>query len=299
MSDMQSLLARRCRLFIALAIDVVHPSGGPPRAVDGWVSTGGALVAEDRAEQRASGAAVVKQALISGLAPDAPDHRNSGFRATIKRLALPADARILEVGGLSGDHTTTHLLDVFDSQIDVIEIDTERASSLQLKYDSDPSTKSRVRLHNLDARDFSSRIKYDLLVLDMPTGMINVGYTEILPHLATILATGAKIIIYTIYDHAAAYEVDNPPRDGEQQKAFMLSFFGAAELTLERVGVRMQPEGYAALALVDRWMLKGQRRGHGWVCLEKLPSSLGPPSRVDVDGGVSTPRRDAPSWARP
>jgi predicted O-methyltransferase YrrM len=228
-------------------------------------------VAVNRVGTTTSDASGAKSTVISGLAPDVPDHRSSGFRAAIRHITLPSGARILEVGGLSGDHTTIHLLDVFDNPIDIVEIDEERASNLQSKYDNDPTTKDRIRLYNSDAMDFTSIHTYDLLIIDMPTGSIDFGYEEILPNISRYLSVGGTAIVYTIYDHAAAYDVDDPPGNGDQPKAFMLSFFGAPTLTVERVDERLRPTGFAAIGLVDRWMLKGHRKGHGWVCLEKLP----------------------------
>src|SRR5262245_24006162 len=109
---------------------------------------------------------------IEGLAPAVDDHRNSGFRAILKHVRFGPGARILEIGGGTGQYTTVHLLDMFDVPIDIVEVDKDRAVALEAKVGEDPVSRGRVHIHNVDARKFDAAHKYDLVAIDLPTGWI-------------------------------------------------------------------------------------------------------------------------------
>jgi phospholipid N-methyltransferase len=206
---------------------------------------------------------------LEGLAPTVADSRSSGIRAILKHVSLPAAAHILEIGGGQGRYTTPQLLDLFDQPIDIVEIDKERAAALQAKFDSDPNSRGRVQLHHADARDFKASHRYELIVVDLPTSSIGLEYEEILPRLDDLITEQGKVILYTVYDVAAVYDVPNPPRDREGQERFMLSYFGTTNLTLAAVQRALWPRGYACLGLVDRWMLRTGPSGYGLVYVEK------------------------------
>jgi len=209
---------------------------------------------------------------IEGLGPQLQGSHNSAFRTLLKLLKYPEKPRILEVGGATGEHTTTHLLDCFSSEIDILEIDKERAEALQIKFDKDPRSLGRVHLHNMDALNFESSELFDILVLDLPTGMIPEQFTQFLPKMDRLVRSGGRVFLYLIYDFEAAYNVESLPSTRPQEmEEFMRSYFGSNKLTLDLVQRVMWPKGYAALALLDRWNLNGLRKGIGELCVEKLP----------------------------
>jgi cyclopropane fatty-acyl-phospholipid synthase-like methyltransferase len=210
----------------------------------------------------------IERKTIGGLAPEIEDDRSSGFRAVIKRLAPPKS--ILEIGCLDGAWTTIHLLDVFpDVTIDIVEVDKKRADAAA----ANPLWQGRVRVQNLDARDFHPRTKFDLIIIDLQYGAIGFAYEVLLPYLAQFLSERGGVFLYTLYDIDAAYEGIEPSESRGELEAFMLRYFGSTVLDLQTMQRRMIKHGFAALALVDRQMLKGWRKGHGFAYLEKLPTS--------------------------
>jgi len=152
-------------------------------------------------------------------------------------------------------------------------MDTERAELATASFHADPRSQGRVHVHHMDANDFQSRNRFDLLVIDPQTGAIELGYEALLPRLSRLLSKRGGAILYTIYDLAAAYEGPNPPNGREEQEAFMLRYFGATALSLESLQKRMAREGFAALALTDRQMSQGGRAGHGWAYLQRPPTT--------------------------
>lgn len=206
--------------------------------------------------------------LIIGLAPDVADHRNSGFRAILKHFDPAAIRRTLEVGCFTGARTTVHLVDLLDTPVDIVEIDEGRARSVQEKFRRLEKYPGQVTVHNADVRAYHTTNKYDLIVLDLPTGMIQMAYLDLLDRLKPFANSGCKYILYTLYDCNAVFSAEKPPGNRRSQEQFMLDYFGSTELSFEKVADTMRPKGFHALGLVDNWMMTGDR-GYGHVVLER------------------------------
>jgi len=212
-----------------------------------------------------------RERAFTGLAPPTPVPTVLGFRALMHNLTLPPGAKAVEVGGHTGDHTTIHILEVAKVPVDILEIDKERAEALQRKFNQDSRFAGQVHVHATDARLFQTPNKYELAILDLPTGVIPVQFEDIFPKVEHLIATQGTVILYVIYDIEAAYDVPDPPGHRTEQERFMRSYFGSTRIDVEAANKVMWPKGYTVLGLVDRWMLGGNRKGHGWLCLERLP----------------------------
>jgi hypothetical protein len=212
---------------------------------------------------------------LLGLVPEVEDHRNSGFRAIVKTLALPPQAKVVDVGagGFGGTTTTIHLLDCLAVPVEAVETNGEKARQLG------DLLGERVHIHNIDIRAFDRPWRFDLVVLDLDTNLLPVQYREILPLIHNKLSDGGHVICSVIYDCDAAYGGEAPllnPAGRPRYEAFAREYFGMSKLTLKIAQQALWKAGFAAIGLVDKWMGRNPRMAAGWLLLEKLSESAGP-----------------------
>lgn len=214
----------------------------------------------------AAAVSVAESDVIRELVPEVEDHHNSGFRAVLKCLSLPAKPRVLDVGagGFLGKTTTVHVLDLFDARVDAVERNADRASALQQEF------ATRLNVFAVDFKDFSPDYSYDLMIFDLDSNMIATQFEEFLPIAAKMLAPGGKIISLILYNSAAAFNPGSGlnPAGKRDYEAFLMRYFGTVAINPRTAAHRLSAEGFAVLGMVDNMM--GCGPGYAaWMALEK------------------------------
>jgi hypothetical protein len=164
------------------------------------------------------------------------------FRRALDDLGLPRTSRVLDVGagGFAGDVTTRHLVDLFDGPVAAIERDPERVAALAERFGSD------VTVTEGDAFADPLGGPYDLVVVDLDSGLIPRAFERLLPTLQALeLAPGGVVVLGLITDLALAYGGPRAldPAGAADMGAFLKRRFGRLRIDEDALAAGVAPLG--------------------------------------------------------
>lgn len=191
------------------------------------------------------------------------------FFEVANALRLPAGADILDVGagGFAGTNTTVHLLKLKSPKIDAIELDPGRAKVLADKF------AGQINVFTGDFLTHEFGKTYDLIVLDLDSGIIPAIYESWLPGKVKSLLKPGGAVIVLCFGYAPDTPNDTYGLAHEIQvvaKEFLRRHFGATSLTPATVkSLYEKDKDYSFVTMLGKSNARQQPETIVWIGLRR------------------------------
>lgn len=193
---------------------------------------------------------------------------SSVFRAVVEALALPSDARVLDigVGGAGGQLTLRHLVELFDRPVIGLERVTERADEVRHTFGD------RVQIETVDAVYWSppSGEHFDLVTVQLDLAGTAESLALLLPELLPRLLRHGGVAVLQVALRSrvgGAVPADVSPLTLEVLDSFLAENFGSFEPSLQEYVAPLPELGFEPLAVLP---YNPYRR------LDPIPAESGP-----------------------
>lgn len=206
---------------------------------------------------------------LSGIPSSAKKHYdNTSFPWILEKLPIKKNPRILDLGagGFCGESTLKYYFDLLgDGSIDAIELEPERALRLREKFGS------RVNVIESDAFSYAYDGEYDLIVIDLDSGLIPEVMNSLLKKLEPFISQNCFLIVLCINDLKACFKLDKPLVDLKTRDLhanFMLEAYGGEVISNVNDFLYSRKVSLRNVGVVDKFLgIPGC--GVGWLILQR------------------------------
>lgn len=151
---------------------------------------------------------------------DVPIIKDEGLSFILDKIKEYKVTSILEVGSAIGYSAIKFATADKDIKVTTIEVDTNRYN-LALKNINDLNLNQKIEILNMDANDFKSDKKFDMIFLDGPKSQ----YDNMLNHLYTNLLPGGIIIVDNLVFYGLVFQEHPKVRRRTRQLVEKLKLF--------------------------------------------------------------------------
>lgn len=205
-------------------------------------------------------------------ASDIPETGPSSFRDLLAALPLGDVSRVLDVGagGFVGETTTRFLVELFpDAAITALELNADRAAALNERFGD------AIEVIEGDVREFEPEQPFDLVVVDLDSGLIPMIFEDLLDGVvARLTRPGGVAVTLLMTNHERAFHGPKafPPANEQFHRDFMERAFGALTITEQLIADHFEENPrFGAAGLVEKWR-NDPANFIGWLALRRSDS---------------------------